>query len=119
MNVEDNKEYLGVILTKSFIKANKKINATLKTMKLKTINKFLVLENTENNRGQIKKVRNYVSWGFLSDTQATKIRKVLNSNQKRFCSPYKGLGSEKRTGYNSNFFNFLQEKYILRKAIVV
>ena len=119
MNVEHNKEYLGVVLTKSFIKANKKINATLKTMKLKTINKFLMIENTENNRGQIRKIRNYVSWGFLSEIQAAKIKKVLNSNQKRFCPPYKGLGSEKKTGYNSNFFNFLQEKYIFRKAIVV
>jgi len=66
---------LAVIRIRGSAKIPKKINDTLKMLRLNRINHCVVLEETPQNIGMIKKVENYVTYGKIKDETIKKLIK--------------------------------------------
>lgn len=66
---------LAVIRIRGAVKVNKKINDTLKMLRLNKVNHCVVLEETPQNIGMVKKVQDYIVYGKINDKILKKLVK--------------------------------------------
>lgn len=92
---------LAVIRIRGSVKVPKQIKDTLKMLRLNRVNHCVVLEETPQNIGMIKKVQNYITYGKINDQILKKLIKERGENKDpkefkqvfRLSPPRKGLKS--------------------------
>ncbi|NQU98353.1 uL30 family ribosomal protein [Candidatus Woesearchaeota archaeon] len=78
------KEKIAVILIRGLIGVNQTVKDTLFLLRLRKKHTCVVVENTESNRGMIKKVKDYVTYGEINDeTLKSLISKRGKKNPKK------------------------------------
>ena len=56
-----------VVRIKGMIHANKEVKDTIHMLNLKKINSCTIIHNNENYRGMLQKIKDFVTWGEISD----------------------------------------------------
>jgi len=85
---------LAVVRIRSAIGARKEVVDTLMMLGLKRTNSLAVVDATESYRGMLQKVKDYVTWGEVSEE--------MLGDLKNRCSDLKGMGlSPPRGGFRS------------------
>ena len=94
---------IAVILVRGLIGANKEIKDTLRLLNIHRRNVCAILEDTKNMLGMANKVRNYTTFGEVSE-ETIKMLKEKKGDSKfyRLNSPRKGYG---RKGLKLDFSN--------------
>ncbi len=64
---------LAVIRIRGSVKVRKEIKDTLKMLRLNRVNHCVILEETPQNIGMVKKVQNYVTYGKIDDKVLKKL----------------------------------------------
>lgn len=95
---------LVVILVRGLPRIVKPIKDTLVMLKLRRKNHAVVLENTPAIRGMIKKVKDYVTWGEISE-------EVFQELIAKRGEEYQGRLTDSREIYSYPVLNFKGKKY--------
>jgi large subunit ribosomal protein L30 len=82
---------LVAVKIRGSIDANQNIQRTLETLGLTKKNKAVVLENTDSNKGMLRKAKDYITYGEVDEETAEKISEKVNLSP-----PSGGLKSTKR-----------------------
>jgi len=73
------------------VDARKSIQKTIETLGLTKTNKAVVLEDTDSNRGMLRKAKDYIAYGTVEDDVAEEVEE-----QTHLSPPSGGLKSTKR-----------------------
>ncbi len=99
-----NKKF-ALIRVRGKVRINPEIRDALITVGLKNVHNCVILDDTPINKGQIRKVVDYVTWGEIDDTTLKLLKDKRGvENKKVFClnSPRKGW---ERKGINRTYKN--------------
>jgi len=64
---------LALILVRGLVKVNCKVKDTLAMLHLKRKNNCVVIDNNPVNRGMINKIKDYITWGEISEDTYQKL----------------------------------------------
>ncbi len=81
---------LAIIRIRGPVKINKKIEETMKFLKLEKRNNCRVFEETPSIRGMIEKVKDYVTWGTI-DAETEKLLEKKSKDVVRLNPPRGGF----------------------------
>ncbi len=103
-NANENSSQLAVVLVRGMVSVTVKIKDTLKMLRLTHKNYCVVINNNSVSRGMVKKVKDYVTWGEISnDTfkQLVEQRGIL----------YQGPTEDSKKKYTYKTLEFGGKKY--------
>jgi len=84
---------IAIVRLRSGVRFNKQINDTFKMLGLKSINSMILMDdNDKAGLGMVKKVKDHVTWGEISDDVVQELKKRFG-DKKTYClkAPRKGL----------------------------
>ena len=93
-------ERVAVILIRGMVKVNKKVKDTTYLLKLRKKNCCVILEKTDSNMGMLNKIKDYVTWGNVSDEMIKKLVEKKGA-QKSKISGTKPVGKKGYFNLNS------------------
>jgi len=82
---------LVAVKIRGSIDAKRGIQKTIQSLSLTKTNKAIVMENTDSNQGMLRKAKDYIAYGEVSDETAEKV-----SEKVHLSSPSGGFKSTKR-----------------------
>ncbi len=83
---------VAVVLVRGTIRASKAILDTLHMLRLRKKNACVMLENSASTLGMITKVKDYVTWGEVSDEVAGAVASRAREGVAHMSPPRKGFG---------------------------
>ncbi len=82
---------LAIIRIRGPVKINKKIEETMKLLKLEKRNNCRVFEETPSIRGMVEKIKDYVTWGTIDSETEKALEKRTTNNVARLNPPRGGF----------------------------
>jgi large subunit ribosomal protein L30 len=64
---------IAIVLVRGLVNVKTEVKDTLAMLRLKRKNHCVVIEDTPVNRGMIKKAKDYITWGEISDETYSKL----------------------------------------------
>ncbi|MAG38746.1 50S ribosomal protein L30 [Candidatus Woesearchaeota archaeon] len=103
-----NSEKIAVILIRGLVGVNKKIKDTIYLLKLRKKHTCVIINNTDSNIGMIKKIKDYVTYGYVSakilkELVSKKGRKDSNGKLKPFFELPPPIGGFEKKGIKKSF----------------
>ena len=94
-----------IVLVRGLVGIKEDIKLTLKLLRLNRVNQAVVINNNVINQGMLKKVKDYVTWGSITDETYSSL---VESRGEEFLG--RTEDSKKKYSYNG-FFDFKGKKY--------
>lgn len=92
---EPSKGKLAVVLVRGTVEVTKAVKDTLKMLNLTRKNSCVVLENNPINKGMVMKVKDYITWGSISEETLKELKEKRGKEGKKsfpLNPPRKGFG---------------------------
>ncbi|NPA38688.1 MAG: 50S ribosomal protein L30 [Candidatus Nanohaloarchaeota archaeon] len=91
--------YIAVVRVKGTVGVDKRIEETLKRLKLTKPNHVVFYKLTPSIEGMVKKVKDYVTWGeveesFIKEVESKASKSKEDDNLYRLAPPRKGYGKK-------------------------
>ena len=96
---------VGIVLVRGLVGIREDIKLTLKLLRLDRVNQAVVIDNNVINQGMLKKVKDYVTWGIITDETYSSL---VESRGEEFLE--RTEDSKKKYSYRG-FFDFNGKKY--------
>lgn len=97
-------ERIAVILVRGFVKMDKVVLDTLTMLRLNRKNHCVVINGTKPNVGMLIKVKDYITWGPISEKTYEKL--VLEKGEE-----FQSRTEDSRGKYHYKFIEFKNKKY--------
>ena len=98
--------YLAAVLVRGLIGTDKGIRETLKRLNLSRKNHLVLLEDNESNRGMLRKVESFITFGPISDETA---KEIVEKKGEEFKEPKERKPSQK-IKVSSNYREYFGKK---------
>jgi large subunit ribosomal protein L30 len=92
---------LAIIKIRGAIKASSEVVSTLGMLRLYRKNYCVVIDDTPSNKGMISKVKDYVTWGSISDELLAALKQKFK--EKKFFNLQPPIGGYGRGGIKKPF----------------
>tara|TARA_Y100000031_G_C7989772_1_gene278622 strand:+ start:139 stop:603 length:465 start_codon:yes stop_codon:yes gene_type:complete len=96
---------IGIVLVRGLVGVREDIKLTLKLLRLDRVNQAVVIENNVINQGMLKKIKDYVTWGMITDETYSSL---VEARGEEFLG--RTEDSKKKYSYKG-FFDFNGKKY--------
>ena len=98
----EKKEKIAVILVRGLVELRQEIKDTLRMLNLQKKNACVILEDNPVNKGMLKKVENYVTYGTVTE-ETLKLLKEKRPTAKKFYSLHPPRGGFEIKGIKKPF----------------
>lgn len=97
---------MAVVLVRGLVGLKSEVKETLKLLRLTHKNHCVVAENNATNRGMIRKVKDYVTWGEIDEAT---FNQLVEKRGEEYLGPEKD--SKGKIDYKRRFFVYNNKKF--------